>query len=123
MADISGSGGAGANNCKVLWTLHFDDTADTVTIDAVHTHFDGTPAPDPQQAEITVQLNSSVDITVDLLTGRLLTAQGGQGTAFVQGSPGIMLNTGAKTRTGVRLKVSANRAAAISFSTQYTAPA
>jgi hypothetical protein len=118
MANVNGIGGAGANNCKVLWTLDFDDAADTVTINAVHTHFDGSPAPDPQQAEITVQLNSSVDITVNLLTGTL--SIGGN---FSQASPGPMLNAGPKTRTGVRLKVSANRAAAIAFSTQYLAPA
>jgi hypothetical protein len=117
MADVFGSGGAGANNCKVLWTLDFDDSANTVTIDAVHTHFNGSAAPDPQQAAITVTLNTSVDISVNLLTGTLST-----GGNFSQASPGPMLNAGPKTRTGVRLKVSADRAAAIAFSTTYVAP-
>lgn len=118
MANINGSGGAGAANCKFLWDLVFDDAANTVTITAIHRHFDNTPAPDPQQAEITVILNTSVAITVNCLTGTLST-----GGNFSQSSPGPMLNTGAKTRTGVRLRVSADRAAAISFSTQYTPPA
>jgi hypothetical protein len=132
MADVIGHGEAGANNCKIVWDLHFDDAANTVTISAVHTHFDGSPAPDPQKAWITVRLNSSVDITVDTLTGKMgtpdrppedpaavLTNQ----QNFSQASPGPMLNAGVKPRTGVKLKVSADRAAAISFSTQYTAPA
>lgn len=118
MADIIASGGAGANGCKFLWDLDFDDSANTVTITAVHTHFDDSPAPDPQQAEITVILNSSVSVTVDCLTGRLST-----GGNFSQANPGPMLNSGARTRTNVRLRVSQDRAAAISFTTQYTAPA
>lgn len=118
MADIIASGGAGGNGHKLEWSLDFDDSANTVTINAVHTHFDGTPqSADPQQAQITVTLNSSVDVAVDLLTGRL-----DGGGAFVQGSPGTMINTGPKTRTNVRLKVSANRARQISFSTQYLPP-
>lgn len=118
MADISASAGAGAAGCKFLWDLHFDDAANTVAITAVHTHFDGSPAPDPQQAKITVILNTSVSITVDCLAGTLST-----GGNFSQASPGPMLNAGAKTRTGVKLKVSADRAAALTFSTQYTPPA
>lgn len=123
MADITASGGAGARNCKFLWDLDFDDAADTVKITATHTHFDDSPAPDPQVAQITVILNSSVDITVDCLTGRILNAQGGQGAAFSQASPGVMINAGPKTRTGVRLRVSATRAQLIEFTTQYTPPA
>ena len=118
MAEIQASGGAGAAGCKFLWDLLFDDAANTVTITAVHTRFDGSVAPDPQQAEITVILNTSVSITVDCLTGTLST-----GGNFSQASPGPMLNAGPKTRTGVRLRVSADRAAALSFSTQYIPPA
>lgn len=117
MADIQSSGGAGAKGCKFLWDLNFDDSANTVTITAIHTHFDGSPALDPQQADITVVLNSSVSITVNCLTGKL-----SNGQDFSQASPGPMLNTSPKTRTGVRLKVSADRAAALSFTTQYTPP-
>lgn len=118
MADVFAEAGAGGNNCRLDWTLDFDDSANTVTIDATHTHFDRSPAPDPQQAEITVILNTSVSVTVDLLTGLL-----SQGGAFVQGSPGKMINAGPKTRTNVRLKVSADRARLISFTTQYLPPA
>jgi hypothetical protein len=117
MADVFASAGAGGRNCRLDWTLDFDDVANTVTLNATHTHFDGTAAPDPPQAQITIQLNTSVDITVDLLTG--LMSQGGQ---FSQAAPGKIVNQGPKVRTGVRLKVSANRAGALSFSTQYTPP-
>lgn len=117
MADIFVEAGAGGNGCKLLWTLDFNDTADTVAITATHTHFDGSPAPDPQQAQISLELNSSVAITVNLLTGRLGTGQAFDGTATK------IVNSGTRTRTGVRLKVSANRAALISFSTQYQPPA
>lgn len=118
MADVFATAGAGGNNCKVDWTMDFDDSADTVTITATHTHFDGSPAPDPQQADITVQLNSGVSVGVNLLTGVLST-----GGNFSQASPGKIINAGAKTRTGVRLRVTADRAALISFSTQYLPPA
>lgn len=132
MADVFAQAGAGGNNCKVLWNLDFDDVANTVTIDSTHTHFDGSPCPDPRKAWITVLLNTSVNITVDLLTGEVGTPNGPLDDPntiltgrqpFVQGSPGKMINAGPKTRTGVRLKISADRAALISFSTQYLPPA
>jgi len=118
MADIIASAGASSNDHKLRWDLHFDDVADTVTITANHTHLDDSPDENPQQAEITVILNNSVEITVDLLTGLLST-----GGNFSQTSPGIMLNVGSRTRTGVKLKVSADRAGIISFTTQYLPPA
>jgi hypothetical protein len=123
VADVQASGGAGSRppgtpGYRFLWDLVFDDVANTVTITATHTTFAGQAATDPQQASITVILNSSVNVTVDCLTGTLST-----GGNFSQASPGPMLNAGAKTRTGVRLRVSANRAAALEFTTQYTPPA
>ena len=118
MANITASGGAGSNGVKFLWDLVFDDVANTVQIATTYTKFDGTPAPSPPQvASITVVLNTSVNVTVNCLTGTLST-----GGNFSQGSPGPMLNT-SKTRTNVRLRVSANRAAALEFSTQFTPPA
>lgn len=140
MANITGHGGAGAQNCKILWDLLFDDAANTVTITATHTHFDGTPAPNPQRAWITTKLNTSVDITVDTVTGLFGNPSGPldpsgnvdlmnpatilTGTQnFSQAAPGIMINAGPKTRTGVKLKVSADRAAAFSFTTTYIPPA
>lgn len=117
MADILASGGAGGNNCKVLWDLDYDDAANTVTIAATHTHFDDSPAPDPQQAQITVQLNSGQAISVDLLTGLLST-----GGPFSQTSPGPIINAGPKTRTSVRLRISAGRAQLITISTEYLPP-
>jgi hypothetical protein len=132
MADVHAHAGAGANNCAFIWDLDFVDAANTVTINATHKHFDGTPAPDPVRAWITVILNTSVEITVDTVTGLTGTPNGDPnnlatvltGTVnFSQASPGEMLNAGPKTRTGVRLKVSADRAAMVSFATTYMPPA
>lgn len=117
MADISASSAAGGNGCRLDWTLHFDDAADTVTIEATHTRFDGSVAPDPQQAAITIQVNSGQAVTVDLLTGLLST-----GGAF-DGTASKIINSGPRTRTNVRLTVSTKRAKAINFSTTYTPPA
>lgn len=118
MANFSASSGVDSQGYHLEWTLAFDDAADTVTVDAIYTRSNGQAAPAPQKAEITVTLNTSVAITLNLLTGRL-----DNGAAFVQGSPGNMLNAGPKTRTGVRLKVSADRAALITFSTDLLPPA
>lgn len=117
MADFFASSGAGGGGCLLEWDLHFNDAADTVTITATHKHFDGSPAPDPQQAQITVTLNTSVSVSVNLLTGRLSTGQAFDGTATA------IINSGPRTRTGVRLKVSADRAALITHSTEYLPPA
>lgn len=117
MADIFASSAAGGNGCRLDWTLDFDDVANTVTINATHKRFDGSAAPDPQQAQITFTLNSNVSISLNLLTGLL-----SQGGAF-DGTAGNMLNTGNRTRTNVRLSVSANRARTITHSTQYLPPA
>lgn len=117
MADFFASSGAGGNGCLLEWTLHFDDAADTVTVNATHAHFNGSPAPDPQQAQITLTLNSSVSIGLNLLTGRLTNGQAFDGTATK------IINSGDRTRTGVRLKVSADRARLITHSTEYLPPA
>lgn len=125
MADVFATAGAGGNGCRLDWILDFDDAVDTVTITATHTHFDGSPAPDPQQAQITVKLNTSFDVTVDLLTGLLIAPDNPaiDGRPFVQGAPGKLINAGPKTRTSVRLRVSATRARLLDFSTQYLPPA
>lgn len=122
MADFFASSGAGGNGCLLEWALDFDDSANTVTVSSTHKHFNGTAAPDPQIARVTITLNTTVDITLDLLTGRLLNAQGGQGQAF-DGTATKIINSGDRTRTGVRLKISADRAALITHSTEYLPPA
>lgn len=117
MADFGASSGADAPGYHFEWLLLFDDTADTVTVTAVHTRRDGSPAPAPQQAGLTLQINSGQAISLNLLTGQL--TPGG----LFDGTAGNMLNTGPRTRTNVRLRVSANRAAMIDHSTQYQPPA
>lgn len=118
MANIFVSAGASAIRGRLAWDLTFDDVANTVTINAVHTRPNGSPAPDPLVAIITVTLEGGASVSVDLLTGLL-----NGGAPFVQGSPGKMINAGPKTRTSVRLTVSADRAASISFATEYQQPA
>ena len=116
MADIFASSGASSGGYTLEWSLVFDDAADTVTIDATYTGPNGPPQ--PQVAALTVTLNTSASIGVDFLTGLLST-----GGSFVQGSPGNMLNAGAKTRTNVRLQISPDRAAGITHSTEFLPPA
>jgi hypothetical protein len=117
MATVTASAGAGGHGCKLLWDLVFDDVADTITVTATHSHFDDSPAPDPQQAELTMTLNSGLAITLDLLTGRLTSGQAFDGTATK------IINSGPRTRTGVRARVSTDRAQLITFATQYLPPA
>lgn len=117
MADFFASSGAGGNGCLLEWALRFDDSANTVTVNATHAHFDGSAAPDPQQAQITLTLNSSVSIGLNLLTGRLTNGQPFDGAATK------IINSGDRTRTNVRLKISADRAALITHSTEYLPPA
>lgn len=116
MADIIAESAAGGNGCRLDWNLDFDDVANTVTVTATHTRFDGSPAPDPQQAQLTLQLNTSVAISLNLLTGRLSNGQAFDGTATK------IINSGPRTRTGVRLSVSTDRARLITFSTEYLPP-
>lgn len=119
MADIFAQSAAGGGGHRLDWTLDFNDAADTVTITATHTRLDGSPQKaDPQQAAITVTLNTGASVSVDLLTGLMST--GGQ---FSQASPGKIVNQGPKTRTSVRVKISADRAQLITFSTSYLPPA
>jgi hypothetical protein len=117
MTNFGASSGADGGGCHLGWDLAFNDAADTVTITAVHTRFDGSAAPAPQVAKMTITLNTSVAITLDLLTGRL-----GGGQAF-DGTATAIINSGPRVRTGVRLKVSADRAALITHSTEYQPPA
>lgn len=117
MASFSASSAAGGNGCRLDWSLVFDDVANTLALNATHTHFDGSPAPDPQQAEITFQLNTGQLITVDLLTGMM-----SQGGAF-DGTASKIVNSGQRVRTNVRLRLSTDRAKLITFSTQYMPPA
>lgn len=118
MADFHASNGTDSQGFHLQWALVFDDSANTVTITADHTRSNGSAAPNPQVARVTFVLNSSVDITLDLLTGRLLNAQGGQGQAF-DGTATAIINSGPRTRTNVRLRISADRAALITHSTEY----
>jgi hypothetical protein len=117
MADLFAESGAGAQGCRLDWQLRFDDAADTVTVTATHTRFDGSPAPDPQQAQITFTLNGGASIGLNLLTGRLTNNQPFDGTATK------IIGSGPRTRTNVRLQISANRAQLITHSTQYQPPA
>lgn len=117
MAEFFAASGAGANDCRLDWVLDFDDVANTVTITATHTRFDGSPAPDPQVASLTFQLNSGQSISVDLLTGLL-----SNGQVFSPASPGRMIDGVPKTRTNVRLSLSSGRAKVITFDTTYQPP-
>lgn len=116
MADIFAQSAAGGNGFRLDWTLDFDDVANTVTVDATHTRSNGSVAPDPPQAQITLQLNGGQGIGLDLLTGRL-----SNGVAF-DGTATKIINSGPRTRTSVRLSVSNDRAKLITFSTQYQPP-
>ena len=118
MANVSASSGASGLGCILEWSLLFDDAANTVTINATHKRTDGALAPDPQQAQITTTLDTNQTVTVDLLTATI--QPGGQ---LFDGDPASMLNSGPRTRTNVKLKVSADRAAVLTFSTQYQPPA
>jgi phage baseplate assembly protein gpV len=117
MSNVHAQGTVGANGCMMPWSVDFDDAANTVTVNTTHTRFDGSPCSDPSEASITVTLNTSVNITVDCLTGKL--SSGGD---FSQTSPGELLNAGPKVRTGVRLRVSPDRAAVLAFTVRYTPP-
>ena len=113
MASFSAESGADSRGYHLGWTLAFDDVADTVTVDAVYTRPAGTPDVPPQIAKLTILLNTSVSITLDLVTATLSTG------GLFDGNPATMLNSGPRTRTGVRLKISADRAALITHSTEF----
>lgn len=117
MANFSASSGASGFGCSLEWTLVFDDAANTVTVNATHRKLsDGTAAPAPQQAQITFTLNSGASISLNLITARLSTNQ------LFDGNSATMLNAGNRTRTNVRLRISADRAALITHSTEYLPP-
>lgn len=107
-AEVSGHGH------KLVWNAVLDDVAHTITLDAVHTLFDGVSPPlgDPQKAQITLILNSGQPFVIDLLT------DGGQ----FDGGAAMIINSGPRVRQNVRLKVSSDRAQLISHSTDYLAP-
>jgi hypothetical protein len=113
VANFSASSGAFSRGYSLDWTLVFDDVANTVTIDATYTQPPDGTIPVPGTAAITFTLNTSVSIRLDLVTARLSTGQ------LFDGNSATMLNSGPRTRTGVRLKVSADRAAAITHSTEF----
>lgn len=117
MADFSASSGAGSRGYTLEWSLVFDDTANTITINATHRDSAGQPAPAPQEAELTFRLNSGQAIGVNLITARLSNNQ------LYDGNAATMLNAGDRTRTGVTLSVSSNRARLITHSTAYQPPA
>lgn len=123
MANFSASSGASGwspslnGPCTLEWSLVFDDAANTVTVNATHVKNDGQPAPVPQQAQITLQLNGGQSISLNLITARLSTGQ------LFDGNAATMLNGGSRTRSGVTLSVSANRAKLITHSTEYQPPA
>jgi hypothetical protein len=108
---------------KLPIDFHFDDVANTIVITASFSKNDDTPCPDPQFALLTIVLNTSVNATIDLLTGKITAPAQLAGQDFSQASPGEILNGGSKTRTGVTLRVSANRAAALSFGLDWKPPA
>src|SRR5690349_18055612 len=72
----------------------------------------------PRKAWFTLKLNSGVNITVDLITGKIGTPDRDPEDPaavllnqqdFSQAAPGPLLNTGPQTRTGVRASFSSNR--------------
>jgi hypothetical protein len=68
-------------------------------------------------AQLTFTLGNNQSIGLNLLTGRLTNNQAFDGTATK------IINSGPRTRTGVTLRISADRAALLTFSTAYTPPA
>lgn len=123
MANVHADGTVEAHGLSFHWDLDFIDAANTVTVDAHHTVLaDGTAAATPQKAQFTLQDNSSTTITVDCLTGKFVSPPQLAGQNFSQSRSGSMLNAGPVTRTGVRLKVSTDRAAGIESSSSYLAP-
>jgi hypothetical protein len=109
---VHAEGAVGANNCRLDWQFDFDDVARTLTANATHTHFDGTPAPDPQVAGITVELATGQARTFDFLTI----------AAPSDGQPGI-INKGTQVFANVNLKIGAGRGQVLTFTTNYLPPA
>lgn len=127
MANVHADGTVEAHGFSFHWDLDFIDAADTVTINVQHTHLaDGTPANEvPSVATFRLEDNGSRTVIVDCLTGKFAPGtnpSGIVGQNFSQTHSGSMLNAGPISRTGVRLKVSTDRAAGIESGSQYTAP-
>jgi hypothetical protein len=115
--NFSASSGASGLGFTLEWSLDFDDAANTITINATHVrNSDGAPAPAPQQAELTFRLSNNQSIGVNLITGRLTNGQ------LFDGTNATMINSGPRTRSGVTLSVSADRASLITNSTSYVPP-
>jgi hypothetical protein len=123
MADIFAESAAAGNGHRLDWDLHFDDVANTVTVTATHSRMardaQGNFLPqlaDPQQALINMLFNGT-PLALNLLTGRL-----SNGVAF-DGTASRIIGSGPRTRTGVTVSVTADRARVITFSTTYQPPA
>lgn len=115
---VNAEGGAGAGGHRLTWALAFDDVADTVTIDATHARFSGAEqAGPPQVAQINLILPNGNAISVNLITARLGTGQ------LFDGNAATMINSGPRTRTNVRLRLSPRRSRLIEFTTDYSPPA
>lgn len=112
-ATVHAEGSAGARGHMLRWVLDYDTVTRDIVLDAVHTRFDGTaPLGDPQEADIVVIRPNGQETTVNLLTLE----------NPVDGEPGV-INDGPLTfNLPGGLRVSANRAAAIEFRTEYTPP-
>ena len=127
MADVRASGTVEAHGLSYHWDLDYVDTADTVTVDATHTHLsDGTPvAETPVKATFHLQDSTGNTFTVDCLTGKFIAPSPAAviGQDFSQTHSGNMLNAGPIVRTSVRLRVSADRAAGIESGSSYIPPA
>lgn len=122
-ATVHAEGGAGGAGHKLLWSLDFDDVADTVTITATHDQFSGAPQVNPpQQAQIVLDPPTGPTVRVNLLTAQVFNNTNGNLLALFDGDTSSMVNDGPRTRTNFRLRVSQDRAAAIAFSTLYTPP-
>jgi hypothetical protein len=119
-AIVHAEGGAGANGKIVLWTLDYDDVADTVTIDARYVFF-GTDTPvgsDPTQAVLVLEPPAGQNVNVDLLTGHITRGSTDLGLFDPTGNPKL-LDSGPRTRTNQKLKVNVGRGRDISFSMLY----
>lgn len=112
-AIVHAEGSAGARGHMLRWALDYDTLSKDVTLDAVHTRFDGTaPLGMPQEADLVVIRPNGQETTINLLTLE----------NPVDGEPNV-INDGPLTfNLPGGLRVSANRAAAIEFRTEYTPP-
>lgn len=112
-AIVHAEAGAGGRGHMLLWQLDYDTVTDDLTINVTHTKFDGSPAIGmPQVANLVLVRPNGQTRTFNLLTVN----------NPVDGQPNI-INDGPVTFPNIATRVSANRAAAIEFQTEYTPPA